>query len=117
MEELKSQEDLEILLGFQPADGGLQQPNTTCIYFTAAWCGACKALDLDAILSASKAADPSLSWLKCDIDKNTYSAGYCGIRSIPGFVVIHKKKLVASIKSNKTEKVVAWLQTVLEDLH
>jgi thioredoxin-like negative regulator of GroEL len=116
MESLKSQEDLEMLLGFQPADGDRPQPTTTCIYFTASWCGACQALDLDAILNASKALNPTLNWLKCDIDENKYSAGYCGIRSIPGFVVIHKKKLIASIKSNKTEKVVAWLQTVLEDI-
>ena len=114
MEYLKSQEDLEILLGFQPAISPLAK--TTCIYFTADWCGACKALDLDYIQTSIAAANPSLHWLKCDIDKNNYSAGYCGVRSIPGFVVIHNKKLVATLKSNSTDRVVAWLQTVLEDL-
>jgi thioredoxin-like negative regulator of GroEL len=116
MEYLKSQEDLEILLGFQPQDGLVPQPKTTCIYFTAEWCGACKALDLEAIQAAGAQTNKSVQWLKCDIDKNNYSPGYCGVRSIPAFVVIHNKKLVATLKSNKTEKAVAWLQTVLEDL-
>ena len=117
MQQLKSQEELEILLGVQPlVDGAAALPETACIYFTASWCGACKALDLDAITAATKEVAPGLKWLICDIDQNNYSAGYCGVRSIPGFIVIHKKKLVHTIKSNKTEKVVASLVTKLEDL-
>lgn len=117
MQQLNSQEELEILLGVQPgpaAESAL--PETTCIYFTASWCGACKALDLEAITAATKEVAPDLQWLICDIDQNNYSAGYCGIRSIPGFIMIHKKKLVHTIKSNKTEKVVASLVTKIEDL-
>jgi thioredoxin-like negative regulator of GroEL len=104
---LESQEQLESLLRPQPAE----RPQTTCIYFTAAWCGACKALDLEAIQAAAP-----MQWLKCDIDANKYSAGYCGVRSIPAFLVLHKGKVAGKLNSNQTAKVSAWLQTVMEDL-
>ena len=118
MKLLESQEQLESLLRPQAAGTKPLGSQTACIYFTAPWCGACKALDLDAIqggAGTSEAVAP-IQWLKCDIDENKYSAGYCGIRSIPAFLVIHKGKVVGSLKSNQTSKVTAWLQTVLEDL-
>jgi thioredoxin-like negative regulator of GroEL len=57
-----------------------------------------------------------MQWLKCDIDANKYSAGYCGVRSIPAFLVLHKGKVAGKLNSNQTAKVSAWLQTVMEDL-
>jgi thioredoxin-like negative regulator of GroEL len=111
MKLLESQEQLESLL--RPSTAGTSpQPETTCIYFTADWCGACKALDLEAIQGVTQKAQ----WLKCDIDKNKYSAGYCGVRAIPAFLVIHRGKVAGTLKSNQTAKVSAWMQTVLEDL-
>lgn len=115
MKLLESQEQLESLLrpwAAATVRGSAPQPETTCIYFTADWCGACKALDLEAI----QAGTPPIQWLKCDIDKNKYSAGYCGVRAIPAFLVIHRGKVAGTLKSNQTAKVAAWLQTVLEDL-
>lgn len=115
MKLLESQEQLESLLRAWTAAtvrGSAPQPETTCIYFTAPWCEACKALDLEVIRGITQEAQ----WLKCDIDQNKYSAGYCGVRSIPAFLVIHRGKVAGSLKSNQTAKVAAWLQTVLEDL-
>ncbi len=113
MDILETQDELEVLLGVQTLPAGAPPlASTTCIYFTASWCGACAALDLDTI---QKSVPPQISWLKCDIDQNKYSAGYCGIRSIPAFLVIHNKKVLGTLKSNQTAKVVAWLHTLLED--
>jgi thioredoxin-like negative regulator of GroEL len=52
---------------------------------------------------------PGVNWLKCDIDQNDYTAGYCGIRSIPTFLIINNKKVVEKFSSNNTQKVIDWL--------
>jgi thioredoxin-like negative regulator of GroEL len=49
-----------------------------------------------------------VNWLKCDIDQNDHSAGFCGIRSIPSFIAIKDKKVVGSLQSNDTVAVVKW---------
>jgi thioredoxin-like negative regulator of GroEL len=100
-------DELEQLLGRQEVPtGSPPAPSLAVIYFTAKWCGACKKLDLAAI----EAALPEAAWYKCDVDANTYSPGYCGIRSIPAFLVVRDKKPVGPLGSALTEKVVSWLQ-------
>jgi thioredoxin-like negative regulator of GroEL len=105
---LRSQEEFEVLLGRAATDKPL--PLLTVIYFTAEWCKACKKLNLDEI----KTSLPTASWLKCDIDKNDYTAGYCGIRSIPTFLVIRDKKVMGQLQDSRTEKVVEWLKRFTE---
>lgn len=107
MKLLASQEYFEHLIHRAPPDAApLTEPLPAfaIIYFTATWCGACKALNPDAI----EAAVPQASWLKCDIDENDYTAGYCGIRSIPTFLAIIDGKIVGKLTSNNNDKVIAW---------
>lgn len=104
MKLLISHIEFEQLIGVQDPDPGVVLPNFTVIYFTASWCGACRALDLDAI----EKAVPGANWLKCDIDQNDYTGGYCGVRSIPTFIIIHNKKVVDTLTSNNTKKVIEW---------
>ncbi len=106
MRYLISHNELEQLLGRQEPDPGVVLPHFTVIYFTANWCGACRRLDLPAI----EASLPEANWLKGDVDVNSFSAGFCNVRSIPTFCVIADKKLVATLGSSETGKVIAWLR-------
>jgi thioredoxin-like negative regulator of GroEL len=108
MKYLPSHLDFELLLG----RGDLAETQTpyegfTIVYFTATWCGACKHLDTDALEEATT----GIQWLKCDIDQNKYTAGYCGIKSIPSFIAIHNKKVLGTFQSSDTTKVYKWIQT------
>jgi thioredoxin-like negative regulator of GroEL len=106
MKLLTSQIELEELLGRQQnPDPNAIIPTFAVIYFTASWCSACKALDLDRIQRSL----PEPTWYKCDVDQNQYSPGYCNIRSIPSFVVIKDKKVAGTFQSNTTDKVIQWV--------
>lgn len=105
---LQSQEEFEVLLGRVATDKPI--PPLSVIYFTATWCKACKKLNLEEIQSIL----PKATWFKCDIDVNDYTAGYCGIRSIPSFLVIQDKKLLGQLSDSRTEKVVEWLKRFAE---
>ena len=105
---LQTQEEFEILLGRVATDKPV--PSFVVVYFTADWCKACKRLDLTAVQASAEKA----TWLKCDIDKNDYTAGYCGIRSIPTFLVIQDKKVMGTLGDSRTEKVVEWLKRFSE---
>ena len=108
---LDTQEQLEELLGkIPPSDPSKPLPRATIVYFTANWCSACRKLDLAAL----QVAFPALLWLKCDVDANNYSAGYCGVRSIPSFMLILDKRPIGPFQSSVTEKVGAWIQLQLE---
>jgi thioredoxin-like negative regulator of GroEL len=110
MKLLISQVEFEQLIGVQDPEPGTVLPDFTVIYFTARWCSACRTLDPDAL----EKAVPGASWLKCDLDQNDYTAGYCGIRSIPTFLIVHKKKIVGQLGSNNNEKVVEWVTKQLQ---
>lgn len=101
---LQTQEQFESLLGKVPSETPI--PPLIVIYFTANWCKACKRLNLQEIQDVL----PKATWMKCDIDLNDYTAGYCGIRSIPTFLVIQDKKVVSQLGDSRTEKVVEWLK-------
>ena len=105
---LRTQEEFEVLLGRVPTDKPI--PSFVIVYFTAKWCNACKKLNLDEIQSTTAKA----TWLKCDIDENDYTAGYCGIRNIPTFLVIKDKKVMGQLGDSRTEKVVEWLKRFVE---
>ena len=104
---LISQVEFEQLIGLQEPEGPVA--NFTMIYFTANWCSACRRLDLPAIEAAVGA-----NWLKCDVDSNNYTAGYCGIRSIPTFLAIVDKKVVGSFGSSNTDDVIKWCKAIEE---
>ena len=105
---LRTQEEFEVLLGRAPSEQPI--PHLTVIYFTAKWCNACKRLNLEEI----QAVVPKASWRKCDIDLNDYTAGYCGIRTIPTLLVISDKKILGQLGDSRTEKVVEWLKRFVE---
>lgn len=105
MDYLATQEQLEMLIGKVP---DVPAPKgTTVIYFTASWCGACKRLDMDFL----RAATPYASWLKCDVDQNSYSPGYCGVRAIPHFMVLRDGAILGNLQSADTMKVAAWIKS------
>ena len=82
-------------------------PPFTVVYFTANWCGACRSIDVNGLETAL----PSVNWLKCDVDQNNYTAGYCSIRSIPSFIAIKDKKIVGTLQSNDNAKILEWVRT------
>ena len=76
------------------------------IYFTADWCGACKRVDWEFILEEF----PDLPVYKCDVDANKYTPGFCGVRSIPSFVMIKgAKEVVGPIQTSETAKIASWI--------
>lgn len=107
MKLLISQIEFEQLIGLQEPEDGTTLPPVTIVYFTAGWCSACRRLNLDAIESATAGA----TWLKCDVDVNNYTAGYCGIRSIPTFLAVVNKKILGTMSSSKNEDVINWVNT------
>ena len=100
---LQTQEEFETLY-----KGTLKSP--ILIYFTASWCGACKRLDLDKIVKSV----PHAFWLKCDIDENDYTAGFCGIKSIPTFLVLKNMKVEGTLGESKTDNVIEWLKKLTQ---
>ena len=75
------------------------------VYFTAKWCGACKRLDIPTLCQIRRDA----MWYKCDIDDNTYTPGYCGVRTIPSFQAIVNGKAVPLLASSDNAVVANWL--------
>lgn len=107
MKLLTDQSEMEILIGRNPE---IPAPaGATMIYFTASWCGACRRLNMD-ILEGSLGA---VNWLKCDVDANNYTPGFCGVRAIPAFLLIRGGKILGSFQSSNTMEVVNWAQTLL----
>ena len=78
-------------------------------YFTAAWCGPCKRLDLAAIQEA--AAEKGIKIYKCDYVVNEYTPGYCSVRAFPTFVCMKPKAIMSTLKSAETAEVVRWIQS------
>ena len=106
MKYLETQEQYEQLIGRQPYDGDL--PPLTVIWFSAEWCGPCKRIGINQLVSEIDA-----NWLKCDVDMNNYTAGYCGVRSIPTFMVVHNKKVIGTKSSSSTVEILDWLKSVI----
>jgi thioredoxin-like negative regulator of GroEL len=108
MKYLMQHEELEDLLG--RGENASPDPHPfTVIYFTANWCGACRNLNLSKLVFETS----DVNWLKCDVDQNNHSAGYCGVRSIPSFIAIKDKKVVGSLQSNDTDAVVKWANNLV----
>lgn len=101
---LQTQEEFETLY----KDTVLKSP--ILIYFTASWCGACKRLDWDFL----KEEFPDVPIYICDIDQNKYTPGYCGVRSIPNFVLMPPSKKLEQFQSSETAKVATWLYKSLK---
>jgi thioredoxin 1 len=107
MKYLMTQEEFEQLTGVQPVPEGTTVPPFSVIYFTATWCGACRRLNMPAL----EAALPEVNWLKCDVDQNNYTGGYCGVRSIPSFIVVKNKKVSEIFQSTSNDAVEKWIRS------
>lgn len=112
--EIEIQEDFEAMWLLKPEEpilpGMRKSDRAFLVYFTAAWCGPCKRLDLATLEMAAK--ERGLTLWKCDYAKNEYTPGYCGIRAFPTFQLYSPKKPGPTIQSNETEKVAAWIRTL-----
>ena len=104
---LPDQEYFEALLGKRTDDRLVKRgaARFVIVYFTAKWCGACKRLDLAKICGGFS----GIVFYKCDIDENDYTAGFCGIRSIPTFLAIQDGKILDTLGSSDTQKVGDWI--------
>jgi thioredoxin-like negative regulator of GroEL len=110
MKEISGLEELEQRLGRVPMPIGAPTfPSTTVLYFTAGWCGACKRLDMVAL----EAQNPTIEWLKCDVDKTPDVMGYCQVRAIPSFVLLKGGRAIGPFQHNQNEAVAAWLRANL----
>jgi thiol-disulfide isomerase/thioredoxin len=78
------------------------------IWFTATWCKPCKRLDVSAIAAAAAARD--IPFYICDHTVNNYTAGYCGVRSFPTFLLLRPQKELARLTSANTEAVCDWIR-------
>jgi thioredoxin 1 len=107
MKYLMTQEEFEQLTGVQPVPEGTTVPPFSVIYFTATWCGACRRLNMPAL----EAALPEVNWLKCDVDQNNYTGGYCGVRSIPSFIIVKNKKVSEIFQSTSNDAVEKWIRS------
>jgi thioredoxin-like negative regulator of GroEL len=104
MKYLMEQAEFETLIG-RGEYPDAEVPPYTVVYFTANWCGACRAIDVNALMEAH----PNVNWLKCDVDQNNYTAGYCSIRSIPSFIAVKNKKIAGTLQSNNNAKILEWV--------
>lgn len=106
MKSLPSQEFLESLIVRKETD----KPKAVniIIYFTATWCSACKAIDMKKM----EGLRSDIAWLKCDVDDMEYSTQYCGVRSIPAFLLIKNGK-PQPLKSGISEKqLTEWIKDI-----
>ena len=99
---------LETQAEFETLWFGRSTSSRWIVYFTASWCKACKKLDLDAICAAAAVQDIEI--YKCDETVNDYTAGYCGVRSFPTFVLFEPQATKSTLQSSDTQKVIEWLQ-------
>ena len=100
---LLNQEMFEQLIGRAETKDPI--PTVSVVYFTAKWCGACKRLNLDVLM----ANHPAVTWYKCDIDENDYTAGFCSIRQIPTFLIIKEKEILGTLSHSDTMTVSKWI--------
>jgi thioredoxin-like negative regulator of GroEL len=83
------------------------------IAFGASWCGPCRRLDKDLIAAKT----PFVKWYYCDVDVNNYTLGYCGLKSIPSFILIQDGYFNTNTLSNvgNNDSVIDWVNSLVKD--
>ena len=69
-------------------------PPYVCILFSASWCGPCKKIDKAGLVAAHK----DIVWYGCDVDENSYTPGYCGVKKIPTFIFLKNGTIVDTLQ-------------------
>jgi thioredoxin-like negative regulator of GroEL len=77
------------------------------IKFGAQWCGPCKRVDMNYLLSLST----QIKWYECDLDQNDYTPGYCGVRTIPAFLAIVNGVPQPVLMSSDTNRIAEWMKS------
>jgi thiol-disulfide isomerase/thioredoxin len=81
------------------------------VYFTAAWCKPCQALDCERLTRV--AMEKGIPIFRCDYTRNEYTPGFCGVNSFPTFMCFSQKKVVSTYKSNRTDDVAKWIDQLM----
>ena len=102
---LQTQDQLESLLRRGEYKNAQVAPFVV-IYFTAEWCGACRRLNMAHIMDEF----PGIQFYICDVDENNYSAGFCGVRSIPSFMTITYGSPSQLLTNSDTGSVINWIR-------
>lgn len=111
MEYLDSQEEFERLIG--RGNFIKETSGSTIIYFGATWCAPCRQIapKVDELMKLY----PHIRWLKCDVDRNHYTAGFCGISSIPAFMAIHNTKILGQSQISNPHTLDVWVNQMFSE--
>jgi thioredoxin-like negative regulator of GroEL len=115
LEIMKTQELFETLWFHKP-DTDTPLPNMRpsdkawIMYYTAAWCKPCGRVNVPEVVEVAETL--GLTVWKVDIDVNDYTAGYCGVRSIPTWQLCVPGRIVATLQSSSTEAIREWIRDV-----
>jgi thiol-disulfide isomerase/thioredoxin len=101
---LQNQEQFEALISNDPS---IKKDPFVIIKFSAKWCGPCQRIDMNYLTSLSD----KIVWYECDIDENDYTAGFCGIRTIPAFLGILNGKPSPLFSNSDTMKIAEWVKS------
>jgi hypothetical protein len=104
LQELPSQAFFESLIK-GPTSGDTRYAPLVIVYFTARWCGACKRVDIPTLMGLR----PDAVWYSCDVDDNTYTPGYCAIRTIPAFQAIVNGAPLPLLSTSDDKAIRGWL--------
>ena len=110
IQSLKTQEEFEHLYSPNPSLAPPRYP--ILINFTASWCGPCKRVDWDFLLEEFGSSFGAI--YKCDVDENKYTPGFCGVKSIPSWMILKgPKKAEGAIQISETSRVATWIFNTL----
>ena len=105
---LYKQEIFEALWAGYSPHPTTQTPHRWLILFSSTGCAPCERLDKSAIEEASYAA--GYTFYICDAKINRYTPVYCDITRYPTFQLMEPGKVIASLTSSDTTKVVQWIK-------
>lgn len=108
MPHLPDQEFFEALLLKSQDERLPKVPERIVVWFSATWCGPCRRVDGDQLMSAFS----KIQFYKCDVDENNYTPGYCNVRSIPSFLAIEKGKVIGNYQNSDTDAIAQWIRSV-----
>jgi thiol-disulfide isomerase/thioredoxin len=104
MKALPSQEYLESLIVRKSTDK-IPKDKYIIIYFSAKWCGPCKALNT----SELEKLRSDVIWYKCDVDDMEYTSIYCDVKSIPAFMGIINGKCTTIMSEQHVRQLLSSL--------